>query len=140
MQKEIFSVKKKKIKMFKEIMICFLVFIFVFGVNVFTKKCTEDSINIINEKLEKVKNSILDSNEEYRKNIDETFDIWDEKKKCLEFFIEHEELEKIELELRELKAKDTSKSLEDGLINVEKAKFLLNHIKEKYRLKIQNIF
>lgn len=125
--------------MIKEIIICILIIGFVFTINIITQECTKDAVDSLNEKLIEIKEDILNE-KQINDSMKEVLQIWKDKKNILEYYIEHEELEKIEIEIKELNIKIQTKNLEEGLVNIERGVFLLNHVNEKYRLKIQNIF
>ena len=127
--------------MYKELVICLVIVIIVISLNIITEKNTKDTIQEMDEKLSKLEENMLkDGKEDSGKLMEEIVNTWKEKKEILEYYIEHDELEKVETELNELKAKIETKDYEEGLINIEKGIFILNHIKEKYKLRIQNIF
>ena len=65
---------------------------------------------------------------------------WREKYEKLAFFIEHDELEKVETELTELTAYIKIEEYEEAINPLETSIFILNHIKEKFRLNMKNIF
>lgn len=142
MEKEISSAKKRKeLKMYKELIICIIIIIFVIGLNIVTEKYTEEVVKYMDEKLDKIEQNILKKENENNKELmEEVIEAWKEKKDILEYYIEHDELEKVETEFNELKAKIEVEEYDEGLADIEKGIFILNHIKEKYKLRVQNIF
>ena len=142
MEKEISFVKKRKErKMYKELVICLIIIALIVGFNILTENNTQEAVKYMDEKLGKLEENILkNENEDNLKIMEEVMQAWKEKKDILEYYIEHDELEKVETELYELKAKMETKDYEEGLADIEKGIFILNHIKEKYKLRIQNIF
>ena len=65
---------------------------------------------------------------------------WKKKFNTLAYFIEHDELEKAETELTGLKANIEVDDYEQAVSELEKAIFILNHIKDKFKLEIKNVF
>ena len=127
--------------MYKELTICILILILVIGTNIATEKYTEEAVKYMDEKLDKIEQNILKGDNENNKELmEEVMEAWKEKKDILEYYIEHDELEKVETEFNELKAKIEVEQYDEGLADIQKGIFILNHIKEKYKLKIQNIF
>ena len=127
--------------MYKEVIICLIIIVLVIGFNMITEKYTEVAISNMDEKLDKLEDNILNNeNENNSKLMEEVMNTWKDKKAILEYYIEHDELEKVETELYELKAKMDTKDYDEGLTDIEKGMFILKHIKEKYKLRIQNIF
>ena len=125
--------------MYKEMIICIIVIILVLGLNFITQRCTKNAVDNMNERLLDLKDK-LNNSDNVIETLENVMKMWHEKKSILEYFIEHDELEKVEIEMKELKAKIDEGNLKEGLINIERGMFILNHIKEKNMLKIQNIF
>ena len=67
-------------------------------------------------------------------------DDWREIYNKLAYFIEHDELEKVETELTSLESYIKTEEYKHGVPELEKGIFILNHIKEKFKLDIKNIF
>ena len=145
MEKENFFAKRKreKIKMHKEFFICIIVILSVIVVNAVTQKYAQDSVEMMDEKLnileESLKSEELDKTEIETK-MNEVIDTWKDRYEKLAFFIEHDELEKVETELTSLKAHIMVEENEEGIDSLERSIFILNHIKEKFRLNMKNIF
>ena len=70
----------------------------------------------------------------------DAMDTWKDRYEKLAFFIEHDELEKVETEITSLKAHIMIEEYEEGIEPLERCIFILNHIKEKFRLNMKNIF
>lgn len=127
--------------MYKELIICLIIIVLVVVLSIITEKNTQTTIYEMDEKLSKLEEKMLNKeSENCSKLMEEVLNTWNTKKQILEYYIEHDELEKVETELYELKAKIQTEDYEEGLTDTEKAIFILNHIKEKYKLRIQNIF
>ena len=127
----------------KEWIICGIVIICVLIVNIITQKYTEKSIEIMDEKLEIIKQSLSDEDIEYEKvkeQMNEAMYVWRERYEVLAYFIEHDELEKVETELTSLDAHICTQEYKEGVTELEKSIFILNHIKDKSKLDIKNIF
>ena len=60
--------------------------------------------------------------------------------KKLAYYIEHDELEKIELYLTALKSNIETKEYNQAVVEVDSCIFILKHIEEKYSFNLQNIF
>lgn len=129
--------------MYKEVIICSIVIIIVVGLNVFTENYTKESIASMTGDLENLKENIIseERNEEQINNqIDNIVNNWNEKHNKLAYYIEHDELEKVETELVLLKGNIEVKEYEQGIPNLSNCIFILEHIKEKTALQIKNIF
>ena len=146
MEKEIFSAKKRKAenkKMRKEWMICIIVIFLVAITNIITQNYTNQSVETMDTKLENLKQKLTQEEvkkEEVEQEFEDTMKHWKERYKILAYYIEHDELEKVETELTSLKANIQIEQFEEGVPDLEKSIFILNHIKEKFKLNIKNVF
>ncbi|MCI8345675.1 MAG: DUF4363 family protein [Clostridia bacterium] len=129
--------------MYKEIIICSIVIIIVVGLNILTESYTKESITLMTGDLKSLKENMIseEQNEEKLNNqIENIVNNWNEKHKKLAYYIEHDELEKVETELVYLKGNIEVKEYEQGIPNLNNCIFILEHIKEKTALQIKNIF
>ncbi len=93
-----------------------------------------------NDKTSNRKNDENNSNNQiYSKiyNIDKS---WHEFHNQLAFYIEHDELEKVETRISNLKGLEKSQKYEEMLPQIEECVFLLEHIRDKHILTAINIF
>lgn len=152
-------------KTYKEIVISIIIIIFVIILDIITQNYTEKAIDTTTNQLDEFKSNLEDKiekkenkieNEEIIENqekIEDTKEIkkieeemsniinhWDEKDEVLSYYIEHDELEKVQTELSSLKANIMIGEYEDGIPDIEECIFILEHIKDKFALKIKNIF
>ena len=129
--------------MYKELIICTIVIVIVVVLNIYTENYTKDSIVKISGDLENLK-QLIDEENQKNKNVEDEIDKileeWDNRYKKLAYYIEHDELEKVNTELVSLKANIDSKEYKQGLPDLNRCIFILEHIKEKSALQIKNIF
>lgn len=129
--------------MYKEIIICVVVIIIVVGLNILTQNYTKESIALMTDNLESLKQTMI-TEEQDEDNINEQIDNilnnWNDRHKILAYYIEHDELEKVETELVLLKGNIEVQEYEQGIPNLSNCIFILEHIKEKTALQIKNIF
>ena len=75
-----------------------------------------------------------------KQELEDIQEKWNKKYDILAYYIEHDELEKVETQLiainANIKVQDYDKTIEE----LEKCKFILEHIKDKDSLKLVNIF
>ena len=129
--------------MYKEIIICSIVIIIVVGLNILTENYTKESVALMTGNLENLKENMISeeqNKENINKQIDDILNNWNERHKKLAYYIEHDELEKVETELVLLKGNIEVKQYEQGVPNLSNCIFILEHIKEKTALQIKNIF
>ena len=58
----------------------------------------------------------------------------------LSYYLEHDELEKVETELNSLIGLSKDRDIEEELTTIQRAEFILEHISEKYKLSLNNFF
>ena len=138
--------------MYKELIISTVVILLVICVNSITQSYTKESVELMDEKLMELEDRIKEEQmqEELQYKMNEVMDNWKEKYNKLAYFIEHNELEKVETELTSLRANIDEEQYEEAVTSLEKSifilnhikekLFILNHIKEKFRLDMKNIF
>lgn len=127
----------------KEMIICLLVIIFVIVGNIITQKNTSKVVEEINSGLTEVKEQISNqyvNQEKAKLKMNEIEEMWRQEHDKMAFYIEHDELEKVETELTRLKADIETKEYTMGVENLDNCIFMLEHIKDKSALKIVNIF
>ena len=125
----------------KEIIIVLIIIIIIFATDILTQNFTKNSISLINEKLDNIKTTIInnetnDLNSEI-KNLDEN---WTDINNKMSFYIEHDELEKVNTSLVKIKSYIEFEEYSEAVPELEECKYILDHIKEKQRLKIINLF
>ena len=130
----------------KESIICIFVIISVVIGNIVTQNYTKQCVSKINDNLTKleqeIKNDKKDEKDEkkLKEKLGYTREIWDEMQEKLAFYIEHDELEKVETQLFLLKGQLDTKLYDDAVPEIEKCIFILEHIEDKNALNIKNIF
>ena len=139
----------------KEIIICICIIIFVILIDFFTQnyskktidKITDDLsflkeelISIINQEKFKQENNNNKKDDNIKQITDDITNEFDNKYEILAYYIEHDELEKVETELTTLRAYIEEKEYKESLPDLDKIVFILNHIKEKTNINLKNIF
>ncbi len=129
--------------MLKESIICVVIVVaIVFGNNV-TQSYTKETVSELTSELiilrEDMTNQEMD-HEKAQKEIKEIYEQWEERHDKLAYFIEHDELEKVETGLISVKSYIESKQYEDSIDELDKSIFILQHIEDKYAFNLQNIF
>lgn len=129
--------------MYKEFVIIIIVIVLIVIGNIITQNNTVEAVGRISGELTLLREEIQkeevnqDKSEKQMKNIEE---IWGEKYRLMAFYIEHDELEKVQTELTKLKADIHMEEYAQGVENLENCIFILEHIKDKSALKVVNIF
>lgn len=131
--------------MWKEMIIClFIVIVIIIG-NIITQNYTiesvkelSDSLTELKTKLEEREDNISDDN--IKGKIQEIEDNWKSRHEKLAYYIEHDELEKVETNITALKSFIITNEYAEAVSELDKSVFVLKHIEDKYAFNLQNVF
>ena len=128
--------------MYKEIIACVIIIMLIIGLDVMTQNYTRKSVAVMSEKLDYIKEAY--NNDEDKEIISEKFkeleEEWHNIYEKVTFYLEHNELEKVETRIANIRADVETEEKEDCIASIEECKYVLEHIEEKEDFKIQNIF
>ena len=121
-----------------------IIVVVIFGVcilNIITDTITSESVNIVINDLQELKENLeLENKEEIKISMKKVEKNWLNRKNKLEYFIEHDELEKVSSEIYIIKGNIEQEKYEDDIPEIENAKFILNHLEDKYKFMFKNLF
>mgnify|MGYP004612129843 FL=1 len=127
--------------MYKEVVICIVVIILIVFLDIFTQKYTRSTTSDITQILAALKGDMLkedkDKIEEKVKILDEK---WGKKHDRLAYYIEHDELEKVDTAIVSLKSYVETDDYSSAIAELDEGKFILEHIQKKYAFNLENIF
>ena len=129
--------------MYKEIIICLIIVITIIIGNVITQNYTKDKIEAISADLiqlrQELSNKDIDweKSRQYFENINKD---WYNMKNNMSYFIEHDELEKVENNFTGLKSFIETQENAEAINELDKGVFTLKHIEDKNSLNLRNIF
>lgn len=127
--------------MFKELIISIVIIISIFSLDMFTQNYTEKSVERITEQFSNLKKYISDDNAENIQNtIKNIDDDWEKIHDKLAYYIEHDELEKVDTAIITMKSYIETKDYSSAIAELDEGKFVLEHIQEKNSFNLQNIF
>lgn len=132
----------------KEIIICIIVVIAISIGNIITQQYTKESVATISNDLEelkldlnnKIKNEEEKTNDELSNSVDKITKDWESRHDKLAYYIEHNELEKVEDNLTGLDSLVSTEEYAEAIKELDKCIFILRHIEEKYAFNLENIF
>ena len=125
----------------KEIIIVFIIIIIIFATDILTQNFTEKSICFINNKLDNIKTAVNNNEvDNLNSEIEELDENWLDINNKMSFYIEHDELEKVNTSLVKIKSYIEIEEYNEAIPEITECKYILEHIKEKQRLKIINVF
>lgn len=127
--------------MVKEAVICVIIVTFIFGLEIFTQNFTKETVSQMTGTLTSLKDAISnEDNEKIKEEIDNLNKNWESKHGKLAYYIEHDELEKVETAIVRMKSYIESEKFEDAIAELEDGKFVLEHIQDKNSFNLENIF
>ena len=132
--------------MYKEMIISFIILIIILLGNYITQNNTNKSVDILSKDLIALREEInKETNGENREeNItnqsNKISDIWKKEYIKMAYYIEHDELEKVETEITKIKSNIETEEYSNAVESIDSCNFILEHIKDKTTLKIVNIF
>jgi len=132
--------------LYKEIIFSIVIVVVVVVGNVVTQNYTHKSVKNTTTELEELKQELLsESNEDIDwDNAKEKFSVlqteWRNSFEKLAYYIEHDELEKVDTNLIGLKSYIDTQEEADAVSELEKSVFVLKHIEDKTRMNLKNIF
>ena len=127
--------------MFKEIVICIIIIVLIFSLDIYTHNLTKDIVSKTTENFSGLVEKLYkNESENLTKEIQETKDDWITSHDQLAYYIEHDELEKVDTVMVNTISYVSTGDYSSSIMEVEKGKFILEHIQEKNEFNIQNIF
>ena len=128
--------------MWKEITIISVILIIVIGGDIFTHNYTKKSVEMMHEQIDDLTTDLInniDNEELVESKYNNILSLWEDRFKVLAFYLEHDELEKIKTELVALKANLDVGEYEKGVEELEKCKYILEHVQEKEQFSLMNV-
>lgn len=127
----------------REIFICIIIVAIIISLDIVMQKYTKESTNEIISELEKINEDIKTQSLQQKDLKEKSIEIkekWQEKNSKLAYYIEHNELEKVETNITSMISYIETGEYNLALDKIETNIFILKHIKDKYQLSLDNIF
>ena len=129
--------------MHKELIISIIIIICILSLNAITQKYTKESVSTMKEDLSILREEMRQENLNKNKidmAIEKASNNWESRHDKLAYYIEHDELEKVETHLTILKSNIEVGDFEQGIGELDSCTFVLEHIQDKESFKVKNIF
>lgn len=127
--------------MYKEIIIIIVVIALVVGLDILSNNYLKEAVGELSKELNELKIPILEEKKSDAQNqMQKIKKMWKEKYKVLAFYIEHDELEKVETELVRLASDIEMEDYKHCLNELNTSIFILEHIQHKEELDIISVF
>lgn len=131
----------------KEIIICVFIVIVIVIANIITQNYTTKTVNELNSKLEALQTEITNIGESedidqnsVKTKIEEVERYWKDVHSKLAYYIEHDELEKVETDIVGINSSIETNDYQQALGKIDESKFILRHIEDKYAFNLENVF
>ena len=122
----------------KEYVILFFIIVFVIFIEIITDNITHKSISDINKTIEELELSL--ESEDAGEKVKNLCDSWKKEEDKLAFYMGHDELEKVGVLVDNIKSDIANDSMDEINEKVDEIKFLLEHVKNKQKIELKNIF
>lgn len=129
--------------MYKELVICIIIIIAILVLNTITENFTHESVSSLTDQLIGLRNEITEENiekDEIKAKVNNIYSNWNDKYNVLAYYIEHNELEKVETNLVLLLSAIETGEYSDAVAKLNEDIFVLKHIQEKNSFDFKNIF
>lgn len=129
----------------KEVIVCIFIIVLIIVGNVVTQNYTVESVESLADQLSDLKSDIFKEEENIERDsikdkIKQIKDNWESRHDKLAYYIEHDELEKVETNLTSLGSFIEANENSEAVSELDKTIFVLKHIEDKYAFNLQNIF
>ena len=127
--------------MIKELTISITIIITIFILDLYTQNYTKTTISKTTQKLSELQQEISKNNfEQIEEKLNDTEKEWKEAHNNLAYYIEHDELEKVDTALVTMKSYIDSQDYTSASSELQKSIFVLEHIQKKNSFSLENIF
>ena len=129
--------------MHKELIISIVIVISIFALNYITQNYTDKTVIEVEEYLEKVKEELIKEEPNFKEAIikaDKAFEKWEELDDKLALYIEHDEIEKVTTAITSTVSFTKMKDEGQAVDSIDRCKYLLDHIDEREKFALDNIF
>lgn len=121
----------------KETIGIILIIVFVISIEIITEKITNNSLRVISQEITNIEEN---GEEKIEENVNKLSEAWKNEESKLSCYMEHDELEEISKLINSLKFSSKKNDTEKIEENINEIKFKMEHIKNKQKVKIKNIF
>ena len=127
--------------MHKELVICIILVVLIIIGDIVTQNYTKNTVNYITNELELLKQGLSEkSKEQADDEINKIDEKWKDAHDKLAYYIEHDELEKVETNFTACKSLASNGEYSQAISELEKTIYVLEHITDKYSFNLVNIF
>ena len=129
--------------MHKELIISIIIVISIFALNYITQSYTDKTVIEVKEYLEKIKEELIKEEPDFKAAMlkaDKAFEKWEELDDKMALYIEHDEIEKVTTAIISAQSFTQMEDEAQSVDSIDRCKYLLDHIDEREKFTIDNIF
>lgn len=124
-----------------ESLICIVVIILIAILEMVTGNYTKDSVEYLKNDLYQIKQEIeTEDKEKISEKVMNAKKNWKDRANKMAYYVEHDELEKVNVYLVGVESDTETEEYNDAKSELEKCIYILEHIEEKYKFNLKNIF
>ena len=126
----------------KEAIITIIIIILILAGEWITQNYTNKKLSKLQEDLSSLKEEILAENDvdTLIQKTEDIYNNWEKENEILSYYLEHNELEKVNTQIILIKGYLESDAPQDSIPDLEEGIYILEHIKEKETFNLKNIF
>lgn len=127
--------------MYKELVISIILVILIVIGDLITQNYTKKNVSFFTSELEILKQSLINKDSKTaQEEAEKISNKWEQVHEKLAYYIEHDELEKVETDFTACKSFINTGNYDLAMSELDKTVFVLEHITDKYSFNLQNIF
>ena len=128
----------------KEEVITIIIMGIIIAIDIITQKNLDKYVDLTSRSLSDIKEKVIQneqvSDEELEQDTQRTYNEWKERCNELSYFIEHEGMKEVNLNLEKAKIQFKMGEKEEAVAEINEGIYKLNYIKNKQKLNLSNIF
>lgn len=124
-----------------ESLICIVVIILITILEMVTGNYTKESVEYLKNDLYQIKQEIeTEDKKKISEKVINAKENWKDRANKMAYYVEHDELEKVNVYLVGVESNTENEEYNDAKSELEKCIYILEHIEEKYKFNLKNIF
>lgn len=124
-----------------ESLICIVVIILIAILETVTGNYTKESVEYLKSDLYQIKQEIeTEDKKKISEKVMNAKENWKDRANKMAYYVEHDELEKVNVYLVGVESNTETEEYNDAKSELEKCIYILEHIEEKYKFNLKNIF
>ena len=124
-----------------ESLICIVVIILIAILETVTGNYTKESVEYLKSDLYQIKQEIeTEDKKKISEKVMNAKENWKDRANKMAYYVEHDELEKVNVYLVGVESNTETEEYNNAKSELEKCIYILEHIEEKYKFNLKNIF